>query len=281
VNSSGAATLTVNGTQLAVGANTVMAQYNGDNAHYGATAESVVIETTPSNGFPSVQSVANSGSFTQSFAPGGILSIFGTSLAPATASASSIPLPTMLAGLTVTINGYTAPLYYVSPTQLNLQIPYEVTPAAAVTLHISNNGEGAFDSFPVSAAAPAIFTTNAEGSGQGAILNLAYELVDASNPATAGSTYLQIYCMGLGAVSDAPADGGAAPSNPLASTSTEAQVTIGGVAATAIFTGLAPGYVGLYQVNVLVPAAVAAGNAVPVVVSIGGVSSNTVTIAVQ
>jgi minor extracellular serine protease Vpr len=86
--------------------------------------------------------------------------------------------------------------------------------------------------------------------------------------------------MGLGAVGNQPADGAASPSNPLAHTTTLAQVSIGGVQTAASFSGLAPGFVGLYQVNVLVPASVAAGSAVPVAVSIGGATSNTVTIAV-
>jgi uncharacterized protein (TIGR03437 family) len=86
--------------------------------------------------------------------------------------------------------------------------------------------------------------------------------------------------MGLGAVSNQPADGAAAPSGPLAETSVTPTVTIGGVTGNAIFSGLAPGYVGLYQVNALVPASVASGSAVPVSISIGGTASNTVTIAV-
>lgn len=280
VNGSGVATLAINGTQLAVGPNTIEAQYNGDNSHNGASTSFRVTESSPSNGLPSIASLANAGSFTPSFAPGGILSIFGSQLAPATASAPGLPLPTMLAGMTVTIGGYPASLYYVSPTQLNVQIPYEVTANPSVSLRVNNNSESAFDSFPVIAAAPAIFTTNSEGTGQGAILDLSYRLVDASNPATPGSTYLQIYCMGLGAVGNTPADGSASPSLLLANTTTLAQVSIGGVAVPAAFSGLAPGFVGLYQVNVQVPASVASGSAVPVVVSIGGVNSNTATIAV-
>jgi uncharacterized protein (TIGR03437 family) len=274
------ATLTLSGAQLAVGANTITAQYNGDNSYYGGSASVSVVETTPSNGLPSVQAASNAASFTQDFAPGGILSVFGTQLAPATASAPGLPLPTMLAGTTVTIGGVTAPLYYVSPTQLNVQIPYEVTAGSSISLRVVNNSESSFYTFNVSATAPAIFTTNAQGTGQGAILNTAYQLVNASNPATPGTTYLQIYCMGLGAVSNQPADGAAAPSGPLAETSVTPTVTIGGVTENAIFSGLAPGYVGLYQVNALVPASVAAGSAVPVSISIGGVASNTVTIAV-
>jgi uncharacterized protein (TIGR03437 family) len=122
---------------------------------------------------------------------------------------------------------------------------------------------------------------NQQGTGQGAILNTSYQLVDTSHPATPGpNTYIQIYCMGLGAVSNQPADGAAALSSPLSETSTLPQVTVGGISETATFSGLAPGFVGLYQVNALVPSGVTAGPAVQVTISIGGVASNTVTIAV-
>jgi len=280
LNSSAVATLTISGAQLAVGANTITAQYNGDSSHYSASVSANVIETTPTNGLPLVASLANAASFTTALAPGGILSVFGTQLAPAVAGAAGLPLPTMLAGTSVTISGVTAPLYYVSPTQLNVQIPFEVTSGSPVSLVAINNGESASKPVTIAAAAPAIFTTNSQGTGQGAILNTSYQLVDASNPAAPGSTYLQIYCMGLGAVDNQPADGVPAPSSPLAKTSATPSVTIGGVTATPIFSGLAPGYVGLYQVNVLVPGTVSAGSAVQVSLSIGGATSNTVTIAV-
>jgi uncharacterized protein (TIGR03437 family) len=280
LNSGAVATLTLSGVQLAVGANTIAAQYTGDNSYYGASASANVVETSPANGPPSVTGLANAASFTSALAPGGILSVFGTQLAPATAGAPGLPLPTMLAGATVTVGGVSAPLFYVSPAQLNVQIPYEVPPGAGVALRVYNNSESAFDSFTVTATAPAIFSTNSQGTGQGAILNTSYQVVDTSHPATPGSTYLQIYCMGLGAVSNQPADGAPASSTTLSQTSVTPSVTIGGVTANASFSGLAPGFVGLYQVNVQVPAAVAAGSAVTVSMSIGGVTSNTVTIAV-
>jgi len=105
--------------------------------------------------------------------------------------------------------------------------------------------------------------------------------VDTSNPATPGSTVVLIYCTGLGAVSNQPASGVPSPSNPPAATTTTPTVMIGGAPAQVFFSGLAPGFVGEYQVNALVPAATAPGNAVPVTISIGGTTSNTVTIAVQ
>lgn len=209
------------------------------------------------------------------------MSIFGTQLAPATASAPGVPLPTMMAGATVTIDDIPAPVYYVSDTQLNLQIPFEVTANSSSSLRVENNGESAFTNFTVNAAAPAIFTMNSQGTGQGAILdNATYQLVNASHPATPGKTIIQIYCLGLGAVTTPPADGAASPSSPPVQTTTQAQVTVGNEPATVYFSGLAPGFVGLYQVDALVPASTAAGSAVPVVVSIGGVTSNTVTIVV-
>jgi uncharacterized protein (TIGR03437 family) len=129
--------------------------------------------------------------------------------------------------------------------------------------------------------APAIFAINSQGVGQGAILDSSYNLVDSSHPATAGTTIVLIYCTGLGAVTNQPATGSPGPSGPIAWTITPPTVSIGGLQASVLFSGLAPGFVGLYQVNALVPAGVTANSTVPVVISMDGVNSNTVTIAVR
>jgi uncharacterized protein (TIGR03437 family) len=100
-----------------------------------------------------------------------------------------------------------------------------------------------------------------------------------STPAVVGEI-LAIYCTGLGAIQGV-SYGDGEPSSGAVNTVTPAQVTIGGIAATVSYTGLAPGFVGLYQVNAQVPAGVASGNAVSVVVSANGVTSNMVTIAIQ
>ena len=92
---------------------------------------------------------------------------------------------------------------------------------------------------------------------------------------------MQIYGTGLGPVTNQPASGDPAPSDPLSETVMTPTVTIGGVSATVNFSGLAPGFVGLYQVNATVPDNVPTGDAVPVVLNIGGAASNTVTIAVH
>jgi uncharacterized protein (TIGR03437 family) len=106
-------------------------------------------------------------------------------------------------------------------------------------------------------------------------------LVNSANPATAGVTVLQIYCTGLGPVTNQPASGSAASITQLSQTTAAPTVTIGGAPATVLFSGLAPGSVGEYQVDALVPATSSKGGAVPVIIAIGGVTSNTVTITVQ
>ena len=98
---------------------------------------------------------------------------------------------------------------------------------------------------------------------------------------SAAGEFISIYCTGLGTVSNQPATGAAAQASPLSVTTTIPTVTIGGVAAQVGFSGLTPGAVGLYQVNVQVPAGARTGDAVPVILSIGGATSNAATIAVQ
>jgi uncharacterized protein (TIGR03437 family) len=174
-----------------------------------------------------------------------------------------------------------APLYYVSEGQVNLQIPWELAGQSQVSLAATVNTQtGPQQNVTVVPFAPGIFTTNSQGIGQGAILDPSYHLVDASNPASAGS-FILIFCTGLGAVTNQPPTGSPGPTNPLARTITTPTVTIGGAPANVQFSGLAPGFVGLYQINAEVPAGTATGSSVPVVVSIGGIDSNTVTIAVQ
>jgi uncharacterized protein (TIGR03437 family) len=179
-------------------------------------------------------------------------------------------------------NGTQAPLFFADVGQVNFQVPWELVGQSQTSLTAVLNGQsGAGQIVSLAPFSPGIFSTNSQGSGQGAILNSSYVLVNSSNPATAGSTVVQIYCTGLGAVSNRPATGSPAASSPLSMTTTTPTVTIGGAQATVSFSGLAPGSVGSYQVNALVPAGSSKGAAVPVVIAIGGVTSNTVTIAVQ
>ena len=174
-----------------------------------------------------------------------------------------------------------APLFYAGPGQVNAQVPWELAGQPQTTITASINGQtSAPQTVNLATYAPGIFAANAEGTGPGAILDSNFQLVSATNPTTAGAI-IQIYCTGSGPVTNQPATGAPSPLNPLASTTTWPAVTIGGAPAAAQFSGLTPGDVGLYQVNAYVPPASSRGATVPVVIAIGGATSNTVTIAVQ
>jgi trimeric autotransporter adhesin len=223
-------------------------------------------------------------------APGSWISVLGDRMATAAALNSAAPFPTSLSGTQVLLGNSPLPLIYVGPGQINAQVPNGIAPNSAQTLLIQR---GSTFSVPrqiiVADALPAIYTTNSQGTGQGAILIASTGLLAApsgmfpgSRPVAAGE-YLSVYCSGLGALSNAPADGEPAPSTPpFAVTISTPVVTVGGVNATLVsYSGLAPGLVGLYQVNVQLPAGAPSGSAVPVQIQVGNTVSNTVTIAVQ
>jgi uncharacterized protein (TIGR03437 family) len=213
--------------------------------------------------------IANAASYQQAFAPGMLISVFGTGLAPSRQSAASLPLPASMAGVSATVNGVTAPLHYVSPMQLNMQVPYE-TGAGAATLIVNNNGQSASSAFTVGAAAPGIFT------------NIAGMAVP--NGSAARGDTITLFITGAGAVSPAVATGAAPPS-----TATLAQlpapilntiVTVGGVQAPIKFIGIPWALAGVVQINYQVPFTAPAGIQ-QVVVSVGGVSSASATLVVN
>jgi uncharacterized protein (TIGR03437 family) len=231
-------------------------------------------------------STVNGASYSAAVVPGSVASVFGNFPLSSPVSATEYPLPTNISGLSVQLGGSTlAPLLFTSSGQINFQVPWELAGQSQTTLAVVVNGQaGTAQALSLAPFAPAIFSVNDQGTGQGAILDLSNRLVDSTNPAAAGD-WVSIYCTGLGAVGYQPATGSPAPiptgpDFPLSWTLTEPAVTIGGVETAVIYWGLAPGYVGLYQLNANVPA-VTPGNAIPVTVYIGGAVSNTVTIAVR
>ena len=104
-----------------------------------------------------VTAIANGASYAQAFAPGMLMTVFGTQLSPVTRSAGVLPLPLDMAGVSATVNGVSAPLYYVSPGQINVQVPYETGTGLAV-LGVNNNGQVASFPFTVAPSAPGLFT---------------------------------------------------------------------------------------------------------------------------
>jgi uncharacterized protein (TIGR03437 family) len=215
--------------------------------------------------------------------PGSIASAYGTFLVNGLTTAANAPLPDSLAGLSMRFGSVLkAPLFAVSGGQVNFQVPWELAGQSQASISATANGQTTTtQTMNLAPFAPGIFSMNARGTGQGAILDTSYRLVDPSNPATAGSTVVQIYCTGLGAVTNQPPSGSQPSSDLLSATIATPGVAIGGAEAVVLFSGLAPGSVGEYQVNALVPAQSSKGEAVPVVIAIGGVSSNVVTMAVQ
>ncbi len=261
------ATLAINGLQLPVGSGAITATYNSSSST--PLAVSVTSSGSGSTAAPAVKSVTNGASFAQGFAPGAVLTIFGSNLAPVTQSASSVPLPLSVSGTEVLVNGVAAPLYYVSPGQLNVQIPYEVNVGSEAVVSINNNGQVTTQAFPVAAAAPGVFTNSS-----GALV---------PTPSAVIGQELAFYITGAGAVQPAIADGAAPASSTaladLPAPTANVTVTIGGANAPIDFIGIPWGLVGVTQINVTVPNGIAAG-AQPVVVTAGGVVSAPATVSI-
>jgi uncharacterized protein (TIGR03437 family) len=214
--------------------------------------------------------VSNGPSGKTVFAPGMVMSVYGLQLAPpGTAQAASIlPLPLSMSGVSATVNGVSAPFYYASPGQLNIQIPYE-TGAGPATLGVNNNGQVASFPFQVSIAAPGIFTA-VDGS-----------LVPFSS-GKAGDVLL-LFMTGDGDLTPTIQTG----ATPTAGTAVSqlphprlpVALTVGGVTGAIQFVGVPTGLAGVTQINFVIPQGAPLGPQ-PVVVSVGGVQSQAATVNV-
>jgi uncharacterized protein (TIGR03437 family) len=234
---------------------------------------------------PVVSAVTNGASFAAgSLVPGEIATAFGTSLTTGTGInlTSSLPLPDSFLNSTVLVNGCAAtPLFAVDNVsgqqQINFQAPWEIAGQQVVAVQVVNNGgiSPPLD-VPVLAAQPGIINYSSGGNTYGAVLHSDYTLATTASPATANETVLA-YGTGLGAVMTPQIDGTAANGESTVALPT---VTVGGASAMVAFSGLAPGFVGLNQVNFVIPSGLAAGNQ-PVVISVGGVASNSVLLPIH
>ncbi len=214
-------------------------------------------------------------------APGTLMTAFGSGLAPAAQGTSDVPWPTQLAGVGIDFGGVPAPLFFVVGSQINFQTPFA---AAGPTATVSVNNNGAVSNtveIPVAATSPGIFSLLQNGIGPGAILDVNFNIVSEQNSVAPGD-FVQIFMTGLGAVNPQIGDGEAAPSQePFARVvDSELQVLFGGEAGNIIFAGAAPGFIGLYQVNVQIPTTSFTGPAVPVQVSTSNAFSDFVDIAI-
>jgi len=217
----------------------------------------------------SIAGISNAASGTQVFAPGQIVSLYGTGLASGIQLAGALPLTVYFQGFEALVNGVPAPLYYVSANQVNLQIPYETTPGRA-ELDIFNPYSSTSSTFQVAAAAPGIFTFS-DGT------------LNPSKTAARGQT-IAMFITGDGQVSPSIPDGTSPLSGtPLALLPKPIQnvyVTVGNAQATIAFIGIPPGLVGVTQINFVVPTTIAPGTQ-QVVVNVGGISSSPAKLTVQ
>jgi uncharacterized protein (TIGR03437 family) len=198
----------------------------------------------------------------------------------ATGTPRAFILPTTLGGAQVLVNNVPAPLFYVSTTQINFQMPFSLSGSSAEIVVVSDGVAGVPASVDVVAAMPGTFTAAGTGTGQAAALNEDFSPNSAQSPIAAGRV-LQIFATGLGTTNPAIPAGQPASTLPLSVTALTPTVSVAGNAAEVLFSGLAPGWVGAYQINVRVPAVTPADSAVAVQVQAGGRAGNPVTIAVQ
>ncbi len=218
--------------------------------------------------------IVNAASYRNGLAPGSLFTIFAGNLSGGTATAASASWATSWNGISVKINGIAAPLDYVSPTQINAQVPFEITPGTAQLTTGSNGTTAGPVALTIQSTAPGIFV---DASGRAPAINQDGTLNRPGNPAPVGS-YISVYLTGQGLVDQPVATGASPPIRTVSNTLARTTATIGGTPATVSFSGLAPGLVGLGQVNLLVPS-VPAGDQ-PVIVTIGEVASNSALISI-
>ena len=227
--------------------------------------------------FLSPLGIVNAASFAPPTYPvsgGTLISLFGSGLAPSSQQAQVTPLPTSLGGVSVTINGVAAPLLFVSGGQINLQVPF-ATSGTSATITLNNNGATSNEVIvPVARTSPGIFSVDETGFGPGTVVHADFSLVSEALPATPGETVV-IFLTGLGPLDPPIADGAPGPATEPFSRTTDSsiQVLFGGEAGTVLFSGAAPNFVGLYQMNVTIPNPVVTGAAVPVAIFSGNAFS--------
>ena len=253
---------------------------DGNNNVYLLTFSGLtVVSMTPSGGrVPSFApgNVLNSASRTRQVSPGSLITILGTNLADSD-KAGGGPLPRTLGGVCVTANEVAIPLISTSPTQIDAQLPAQLT-GTRVTLTVRSTRLGQSSpgvQIAVTPTGPGVFSLDVAGMKTAAIIHASdFALVTPDYPAERDETLL-LYTTGLGSVTPDVQAGELAGVDPFSVTNDNVQVTIGGHPYPVLWSGLAPYMVGIYQINIYVPGDRAEGDSLPVVVTAGGASSAT------
>ena len=234
-----------------------------------------------------IGAVTNAASnFSGPVAPGEVVVLYGSGLGPAQLTQYQLDpasglVDASLAGTSVIFNGTPGPVLYTSATQIGAVAPYSMAGSNVQVFVEYQGATSAPVTLPVAAVAPALFTADSSGKGQAAASNQDGTLNGAAHPAKVGS-YISLWLTGAGQMNPGGVDGlpGAAP---LPLTAAPVAVTIAGKSAAVEFAGQAPNTVaGVMQINAQIPSGIQAGNAVPVVVQVGSVSTQAgVTITVS
>ncbi len=203
---------------------------------------------------PAINAVVNGASYEPGLAPGALVSIFGTGFADSTQYAATLPLPIQLGQTSVQIDGRDAPLYFASPLQINAQVPFETRSSRPnVVVTVAGRTSNAFAT-SLAPANPGFFTRTQDGKGTPLMFDGGFNSADSVRP---GDVVI-MYVTGLGATNPAGVTGaGGALSEPLQRSIIEPEIYIGERRADLLYAGLAPGFAGVYQLNVRVPASAA------------------------
>lgn len=237
------------------------------------TGNNVIRLLTPIAASVSAKGIVNAANFKAPISPGALASLFGTGFVSQNVG-SSLPLNTLLDGVAVNVNGKASPILYITPNQINFQVPWETAiGTASVTVTVNGHTSDPV-SVEVAMAAPGLFLS----SGRAAALNSDSTPNTQSNPAKAGST-ISAFLTGSGPVSQHLPDGVPTPESSKVFVTSSTAATIGNASAHVSFAGLAPTFVGLLQVNIDVPSDLASGS-YPLTVTIAGQKSNSGIISV-
>jgi uncharacterized protein (TIGR03437 family) len=220
---------------------------------------------------PRIERIVNAADFSQSLAPGTLISLLGTNLSPVNQASATTPLPTALGESCLTVNGVPVPMLFASSQQINAQLPYQVD--GNVTMILRTPG-GVSDNFNLTIlpAAPSIFRSASNGVDNQlptVIRARNNDVVTVSNPIHFDDVVI-LYLNGMGNTTPAVEAGFPAGSSPTPAPVIAPTVSLGGVGLSVEFAGLAPGQVGVYQVNVRVPRNVPTGFDIPLTVRQGG-----------
>ncbi len=228
---------------------------------------------------PQIAAVVSAADSKSPVAPGGLITLYGSNLSPTNLATSQIPVPTALANSCITVNGQPIPLIFVSPTQINAQMPFQAVGAETVVVHTPGGTSDNYNLI-VQPNAPAVFLSGVAGpeTNLPTVIRAANGLLATdSNPIHQSDT-LVIYVTGLGQTNPAGLTGYPAPGVPLSNALTAPTVTLGGMSLPVLYAGLAPGEVGVNQINVTVPANTPTGLSLPLTIDQG---AGTITVSMR